>query len=407
MESTKYLLVGGGVASLAAATAIRERDKEGRIVIIGSESHPPYDRPPLSKQMLVNDDMKSDDPYSKFDNYYPDNGIELMKGKTVVNLDRQEKTAALAGGAQVRYEKALLATGSHIRKLEIPGADLPDVFYLRYIENAEGIRAGLNRSRRAVVVGSSYMGIEAASGCVSKGVETAIVDSNARPWSKFSSPELGDFVRKQFEEKGARFILGSQAAGIVKQGDYVQVHTEAGLGAEGNIAIACVGHQQNLAVPSQAGLEMDEDGVVTDSTLQTSDPSIWAAGDIASLDDKGIGRRWHAEHFLHARWTGERAGANMAGDVASYDKIPYFFSDFLDLHMILRGDPKGTKAAGLLGSMSDCEFVELYGDAEGILRMAVGVSRSEKRLDPWTDRLDELIRARTPVGSIKAGEFGI
>ena len=408
MESTKYLLIGGGHASLHAAMAIRERDKEGRVLIVGNEPHPPYDRPPLSKQMLTNDEFKTDDPYSKFDNYYPDNNIVLIKGKAVKSIDRAGKRAALEDGSEIGYEKALIATGCHLRKLDVPGGDNPDLFYLRYIENSEGIRAALHRTRRAVVIGSSYMGMEAASGCLLRGIETTIVDGEQMPWSKFASPELGAFMRKVYEDKGAKFLLGSSVASISKPGEYLRVTTENGQIAEGNIAIACVGHEQNIALAEAAGLEVEpKKGVVADETLRTSDPSIWVAGDIAYYPDKNVGRKWAAQHFLHARATGKRAGANMAGDVAAYDQVPYFYSDFLDYGMILRGDPKGGKNTTVFGDMSKGHFVELYADDDGVLKMGVGITGNFDKLDPWSDKLAEIIRQKPKVADLKAAEFGL
>lgn len=410
MESTKYLLVGGGHASLHAAMAIRERDKEGAVLIVGNENHPPYDRPPLSKQMLYKDDFKTDDPYSKFDNYYPDNNIDLIKGKAVASIDRAAKKARLEDGTEIGYDKCLIATGSHIRKLDLPGADLPDLFYLRYIENSEGLRAAMHRTRRAVVIGSSYMGMEAASGCLQRGIEVTIIDDNPHPWAKFASPTLGDFMRREYEKKGAQFLFGSKVAGLTKTGEYIQVHTEDGRGAEGNIAIACIGHQQNLKLAQDAGLDVDpKNGLVADETLQTSDPSIWAAGDIAYYPDAIIGRKWHAEHFMHARYTGKRAGANMAGEVEPYSEVPYFFSDFLDFGMILRGDPKSSDSGTptVLGDMGVGEFIELYPGEDGALRMGVGISRDFEKLDPLSDRLAELVRGKTRIAMLSAEEFGL
>jgi 3-phenylpropionate/trans-cinnamate dioxygenase ferredoxin reductase subunit len=408
MESFKYLLVGGGVASVAASMAIRERDKEGSIAIVGNEGHPPYDRPPLSKQMLVDEDFKPDDAYSKFDNYYPDNSIELITGHAAVTLDRQAKTVTLDNGRTLGYEKLLLATGSHIRKLGVPGQDLPDVFYLRWLDHSLGIRAALHRTRRAAVIGSSYMGMEVASGCVMRGIETTIVDPNPHPWGKFASEELGAFIAREYEKKGAKFLHGAKVAEVEKDGEHVRVATQDGRDIAANIVLACVGVELNTGLAKAAGLEVDEkQGVSVDDHLRTADHDIFCAGDIAYFDDRAMGKKWHVEHFLNAKWQGKAAGANMAGADEPYDQVPYFFSDFLDLHMILRGDPQAGKTQRVLGSMKDGEFVELYSDSDGKLRMGVGISHNEKRLDPWSDKLEELIRQKVDGSDVKASDFGL
>lgn len=405
MEQTKYLLIGGGVASVQASMAIRERDKKGRMIIVGNEKWHPYDRPPLSKQMLVDEDFTPDDASSKFDNYYPDNNIELMLGRTAAELDRAAKTVALDNGQTIQYEKLLLATGSHIRALDVPGKDLPDVFYLRYVDNSLGIRAALHRTRRATVLGSSYMGMEVASGCVTRGIEVTIVDPSPHPWGKFSSPELGKFMKKAYEARGATFI-SDHAAAIEKRGEHVHVLTKGGQDIAGNIVLACVGVELNTKLANDSGLEVDaQHGIVVDEYLRTADPSIWVAGDCACFQDVALGKRWHAEHFLNAKWQGKTAGANMAGANEAYDQVAYFFSDFLDLHMILRGDPQAGKNTTVLGNMDKGEFVELYSDDSGRLRMGVGISHDEKKLDPWSDKLEELIRAKAQAADVKATDF--
>jgi NADPH-dependent 2,4-dienoyl-CoA reductase/sulfur reductase-like enzyme len=407
MESTRYLLVGGGVASLAAATAIRKRDAEGRVLIVGCEEHPPYDRPPLSKQMLVNDDFKIDDPYSKFDNYYPDNNIDLLKGVKVTSIDRATKVARCDNGTEIAFEKLLLAMGGDIRRLDIPGGDLPELHYLRYMETSLAIRESLKSSRSAIVIGSSYMGMEVASGCVVRGLDTTIVSPDQHPWGKFASPGLGQFMREQYEKAGAKFALGEEVAEI-SPAESLQVMTKSGQTFSADVVIACVGAKLNARMAKEWGFDVDDKhGVVVDETLRTSDPSVWAAGDLACFQDVAMGKRWHAEHFLNAKWQGERAGANMAGENEPYDQVPYFFSDFLDLHMILRGDPQGGKNTTVLGDMGARHFAELYSDDEGVLKMGVAISHDESTLDPISDKFEALIRAKALASSVSAADLGV
>lgn len=410
MRTTKYLLIGGGHASLHAAMSIRERDPDGTILIVCAENHPPYDRPPLSKQMLTNDEFKTDDPYSKFDNYYPDNRIDLIVGKPVSALNLGAKVATLSDGTQVGYEKCLLATGSRVRKMEVPGADLPGVHYLRTIDDSEAVRGALQSAKRVVVIGGSYMGMEAASGCHQRGLDVTVVHRGNHPWNRFASPELGAFVQRSFEAKGVSLLCGSPVESVSQSGAGLAVRTTGGAVAEGDVVIACVGHSQNVELAAEAGLEvMPGKGVVADASLRTSDPSVWVAGDIAYYPDSTVGRAWHADHFLHARTTGKRAGANMTGENAPYEQVPYFYSDFLDYGMILRGDPRAAEAGSqiVFGDMDKGHFVELYFDDGGVLRMGIGLTGDFDKLDPWSDKLSEIIPQRPVVADLKASDFGL
>jgi 3-phenylpropionate/trans-cinnamate dioxygenase ferredoxin reductase subunit len=160
------------------------------------------------------------------------------------------------------------------------------------------------------------------------------------------------------------------------------------------MVVAGVGVTLNLELAQAAGLEVDpKDGVIVDEFLQTSHPDIFAAGDIACFPDLVLGRRWHVEHHLNAKWQGQTAGKVMAGQREPYRRVPYFFSDELDLHMILRGDPQSGKNAMMTGDVEGAEFVELYSDDSGRLTMGIAVSRDEKKLDDLSDTLERLILA--------------
>jgi 3-phenylpropionate/trans-cinnamate dioxygenase ferredoxin reductase component len=250
------------------------------------------------------------------------------------------------------------------------------------------------------MVGGGYLGMEVAASCASCGLNTALVDPNPHPWSKFASAETGNFLKRYFETKGVRMANGDEVAEIVGNRKVEGVKTKAGDELEADFVVVGIGVKLNLDLPKQAGLEVDEkDGVLVDEHLRSSDPNIYIAGDIACFNDVALGKRWHAEHYLNASWQGQHAGKVMAGQDAPFDKVAYFFSDMFDLHMILRGDPQG-KSQKVLGKVIDGEFVELYGDDEGTLRMGLAFSKDEKKLDPYSDKLEELIRAKAKIADI-------
>ena len=396
----KYALIGG-MAAVFAAQNIRELDKEGHILLVGDEPHPPYDRPPLSKQMLAKDDYTPDDAYSKYDDFYPKNQVELRRAVRVTRVDKDARTVAMDDGHTITYEKLLIATGARARPLNVPGASRTGVFLLRTIENSVAIRQALQASNRVVVVGAGYLGMEVAADALTRGLDVTVVETGPHPWPKFASESLGAFIKQTYEAKGGRFLLGAEVAsfgGDSEQGPVRRVRTTDGQEIPADAVIVAVGAELNTDLAREAGLEVDpKEGVQVDEFFQTSDPNIWAAGDIACFQDLALGKRWHVEHHLNAKWQGQTVGKIMAGDRAPYNRVPYFFSDFLDLHLILRGDSQGGKQSVIAGDLNGGEFTELYMNDEGVLVMGVSISHDEPKLDPISDTLERLIQAKVNI----------
>jgi 3-phenylpropionate/trans-cinnamate dioxygenase ferredoxin reductase component len=404
-ETAKYVIVGGGAAAAKGAQGVREVDPDGRCVIICRENRLPYDRPPFSKGFLTSDDMKPEDAESKDPSFYTDKNVEVRVGTEVTAIDRGNRRVTLSDGSTLGYEKLLLALGSTPRTLDVPGANLEGVHYLRTADDAQAIRRAMRSSRDAVMVGGGYIGMEVAASCASTGLNTSIVDPNDHPWSKFASNETGTFLKRYFEIKGVHMASGEEVAEIVGNRKVEGVKTKSGKELEADFVVIGVGVHLNLDLPKQAGLEVDEkNGVVVNEKLQSSDPNIYIAGDIAYFQDVALEKRWHAEHYLNATWQGQHAGKAMAGQVAPFDKVAYFFSDMFDIHMILRGDPQ-SKSQKLIGKVIDAEYIELYGNDEGTLRMGLAFSKDEKKLDPISDKLEELIRAKAKIADLNAASF--
>jgi 3-phenylpropionate/trans-cinnamate dioxygenase ferredoxin reductase subunit len=396
-----YVLVGGGLACVWAAQSIREHDKEGKLTIIGEEPFPPYDRPPLSKNLLTDDEMTQDDPYSKLDEFYPNNGIELHTATRVMRLDRITRTLLLDDGHTIGYDRLLLATGARPRPLDTPGADRTGVFLLRRLDEALAIRNALKNSRRAVIVGAGYIGMEVAAGARTRGLDVTVVEMANQPWPKFASEKLGAFMRSYYEKQGVRFHLGDSVVSIEGEGDSGPVGavvTRNGARIPADVVIAGLGVEPNVELARDAGLEIgDEGGVRADDFLRTSDPNIWAAGDVAQFKDAAMGKEWRLEHFLNAKWQGQAVGAIMTGEGGAYNRVPYFFSDEFDIHMILRGDKSSGRRSVVAGDIDGAEFTELYVDDSSRLTMGIGISRDEKHLDAVSDTLERLILARAII----------
>ncbi len=400
-----YILIGS-FAAVHAAQSIREADKEGSILIVGDEPHPPYDRPPLSKNYLTDDEMKPDDPYSKYDDFYSKNHITLHTKTRVTSIDREARSIATDTGEHIGYGKLLIATGARPKPLETPGADRVGVFLLRHIEDAEAIRQALQVSKRAVIVGGGYIGMEVAAAARQRGLEVTVVEPHRYPWSKFASEKFGRFLQGYYERQGVAFVFEEEVASIEGDGERGPVHgvtTKQGRKLPADLVVVGVGATLNTELAREAGLEVDEkQGVRVDAHLKTMDPNIWIAGDIAYFHDVALDKDWHAEHFQNAKWQGQAVGKSMTGSQEPYNQVAYFFSDEFDIHMVLRGDPQGGPHSVFTGDVDGAEFTELYYNDEGLLKMGIAVSHDEKKLDPIADILERLIRNKTNINGKEA-----
>lgn len=400
-------MIGGGAASAQASVGIREVDPSGSAMIVGQEKWFPYDRPPLSKGFLTKD-ISPEDIESKDPSFYQEKNIEVLRGVRAESIDRANQTVGLSDGSSVGYEKLLLATGSTPRKPNLGGLELSGVTLLRTVDDSIFIKKQLEKGKSAVMVGAGYIGMEIASAALTSGMDVTLIDPADRPWSKFTTPTTGAFLRRYFEKSGARFMLGNQVKEIVGDGQVRSVRLANGEEVPADLVVVGVGIAQNLDLARQAGLEIDDrHGVVANERLQTSDPNIYVAGDIAAFFDVTLGRRWHHEHYLNAQWTGKQAGRIMAGADERYERVPYFFSDMLDLGMILRGDPEGGPQTRILGDIDNADFVEVFGREDGTLAMGMAFTRDSKKLDAISDELEKLIPERPRLDGLTEEQVGL
>jgi len=401
-ESTKYLLIGGGVASVTAAQGIRQRDKAGRLMIVTANTQMPYDRPPLSKNFLSNNEMSHDDVSSKYDVWYTDNAVEVKLGAKVKGVDRRAHVAILEDGSKVKYEKLLFATGSRPNKLKGPHLDSDTALTLRTIEDATRLRQAMQSAKKAVIIGTGFLGTEVAAQCAEKGIETTIVSPAQHIWDRFASPALGEFMNAYYRGRGVQLGLGEHV-GVVQDDRVIA----GNMTIPTDFTLQAIGVTLNTELAENAGVAfLPDEGIKVDNHFRSfDDPDIFAAGDVAFFQDFATDRYIHYEHHLSARWTGEVAGANMAGDPVAYDKVPYFFSDFFDLHMVLRGQAPDNNYTTVLGTYDSGEFIELYADEGGFLRMGIAISREEPKLDPISDKLEELVRKHVQVKTLSMADF--
>ncbi|HEY3781800.1 MAG TPA: FAD/NAD(P)-binding oxidoreductase [Fimbriimonadaceae bacterium] len=403
-DKTKYLIIGGGVASVSAAKGIRDNDPDGRVLLITADPLMPYDHPPLSKDFLSNPEMTHDDVSSKYDHWYDTNKIEVKLATRVKGVDRRNHFVILENGDHVEYEKLLLATGSRANPL--PKNDEQrgtNIHTLRSFADASSIREKLKTAKKVVVLGGGFLGPEVASQCRSTGHEVMLLTKAAHIWDKFASPGLGAFLNAYYRGQGVNLVENRTVTSVFED----KLFTSDNQPHPYDLLVVCVGVTLNYELAENCGISfLPDDGIKVDEYLQSpADPDIYAAGDVAYFRDFVMDKEWHLEHHLNAQWQGAVAGANMAGARIPYDKVPYFFSDFFDLHMILRGYSDNAAHTTLFGSFESAEFIELYADETGWLKMGLAISREEKLLDPISDKLEELIRKKVKVSDLSPADF--
>lgn len=402
-RKVEFLLVGGGFASAHCATELRKRGAEGEILLVGREPEVPYERPPLSKEYMRGESERSD-AYVHPASWYEENDVELLTGRNVMSLDPEQRSAKLQGGDEVRFEKALLATGANVNILRVEGAENEGIHYLRAFGNTEAIRADAEKAEHVVLIGGSYIGSEVAASLTAKGTKCTIVMMEEVLLSNNFGEEAGRFFHDLVESHGIEILAGETLQAFEGDGRVKAVVTESGKQVECDAVVVGAGVRPDVMLAQKAGLEVD-DGIICDAKLQTSVEGIYAAGDVCSYDSVIHGRRLRVEHWDVALQQGQAAGANMLGEDRDYDVVPYFFSDLADWasleyvgpaqdwdEIVWRGDrDSGEFSAWYLkdGKVAGCLSVERsedLGRARELLAEGADVSADrEKIADPGSD----------------------
>jgi NADPH-dependent 2,4-dienoyl-CoA reductase/sulfur reductase-like enzyme len=382
-----YVIAGASLAGAKAAETLRDEGFDGEIVLLGSEHERPYERPPLSKGYLLGSDER-DSVYVHAADWYAEHGVDLREGVTVTAIDRGTATVATSDGAQVPYDKLLLATGASPRRLNFPGSDREEVLYLRTIADSDRLRSAFQPGTRVVVAGAGWIGLETAA--AARTAECAVTVLEPQPGALHDQvgPELGAVFADLHRAHGVEFRFGERAVEF-RPG---MVITSGGAEIPADLLVVGIGAAPNDDLAARAGLETGN-GVLTDEALRTSDPDIFAAGDVANSFHPLLGRRVRVEHWANALNGGPAAARSMLGQSVSYDPVPYFYSDQYDLGMECAGLPSpGTYDQVLYrGDRDTLEFIAFW--------LSGGVVIAGMNVNVWdvNDDIQNLIRAARPV----------
>jgi NADPH-dependent 2,4-dienoyl-CoA reductase/sulfur reductase-like enzyme len=336
-DSQTFVIVGGGQAGGRAADGIRRAGFAGRLVLLGEEAGAPYERPPLSKQVLTGE--AEPDSCALFErDWYAENAVELWTGTRARRIDRDRARLVLADGAEVAYDRLLIATGAQPKVPDLPGVELAGVHVLRDVADSLAIREALQAGARVALVGGGYIGLEVAAAARKLGCETTVLEAADSLMRRQVAPDLGDWYRRLHEDHGATVLTGAEVAGFAGEARVEAVELADGRRIDADLVVVGVGIRPNAELAIQAGLEAG-DGIEVDAQGRTSDPAIFAAGDVTRQPNPYAGRV-RLESWQNAQNQALVAGRAMAGDEqARHAEVPWFWSDQHGINLQMAGMP--------------------------------------------------------------------
>jgi 3-phenylpropionate/trans-cinnamate dioxygenase ferredoxin reductase component len=386
-----YVIVGASLTGARAAETLRADGFDGRVVLVGEEPVRPYERPPMSKSYLRGE-TGFDEAAVHEPGFYDEHDIELLTSTKVVSIDPVARQVSMASGEAQSYERLLLATGAAPRRLDVPGATLDGVLYLRTCADSDAVRRAVTASVPVVVIGAGWIGAEVAASARQLGADVTMVEMASVPLERVLGYEVGAIYRDLHAENGVGLHFGVGIDSIGGAEGVEEVRLTDGTVLAAGVVIVGVGVAPRTELAEAAGLALDN-GVLTDEHLASSDTRIYAAGDVANVLYPSYGSHVRLEHWSAALNQGPVAAKNMLGNATPYDKVPYFFSDQYDLGMEYRGWAPKFDQVVLRGDSSRREFVAFW--------LLDGRVRAAMNANVWDqgDNLQALVRASQPIAS--------
>jgi 3-phenylpropionate/trans-cinnamate dioxygenase ferredoxin reductase component len=385
-----FVLIGGGLAGAKAAETLRAEGFAGRVVLVAGEPELPYERPPLSKGYLLGSAEREKARVHE-PGWYEKNDVDLRTGTRATALDVAGRRVELDSGESLSYDKLLLATGSSARRIPVPGADLDGVHYLRTLPDSDRLLAALrDGGRRVVVVGAGWIGLEVTAAARTYGNDVTVVEPQPTPLYAVMGAEMGQVFARLHRQHDVDLRTGTGVAEFRGSGTVGSVVTDGGDEIPADLVLVGVGAAPDTALAEAAGLQV-ENGVVTDASLRTSAPDVFAAGDVASAFHPLYGRHVRVEHWANALNGGPAAARSMLGQDVSYERVPYFFTDQYDLGMEYSGLGGPDDRVVCRGNPDDGEFVAFWLSGE---RVVAGMN-----VNVWdvTDPIQALVRSGREV----------
>jgi 3-phenylpropionate/trans-cinnamate dioxygenase ferredoxin reductase subunit len=358
-DNRTFVVVGGGLAGAKALEALREKGFDGRLVLFAAEDHLPYERPPLSKEYLKTGE-KLDEAFVHDREWYDANRVDLRLGAPVVAIDPAAHEVVTGDGERTAYDRLLLATGSSPRRLNLPGADLDGVLYLRTIEDSDRLRSAFRPGKRVVFVGGGWIGLEAASAASEAGAEVTVLEALDLPLVRVLGPRVATVFAELHREHGVDLRTSVQVSALEGDaGRVTAVRLADGSLVPADTVVVGIGAAPNVELAERAGLAV-ENGVLVDAQGRTSDPDVFAAGDIANHELPVLGRRIRVEHWATALNQPVAVAAGMLDQEDRYDELPYFYTDQYDLGMEYLGLGSPDDEVVVRGDLSQREFIAFW-----------------------------------------------
>ena len=395
----QVVIVGGGLAAAKTAEALRDEQYAGSIVLFAAERHVPYERPPLSKAFLKGE-QSAEDGNVLPESWYADHDVDLRLGTTVTSVDAEAHEVVLTDGSRTAYDKLVLATGASPRRSDLPGADLGGVLYLRTVEDSERLREAFQKDANIVIVGGGWIGLEAASAARDAGASVTVLEMAEQPLLAVVGPKLGASFADLHREHGVDLRTGVTVSAIESAagGDKVDaVVLGDGTSIPADVVLVGIGAIPNTDLAVAAGLELDN-GVVVDAQGRSSDPDIFAVGDVANAETPALGQRVRVEHWANALDRPPTVAKGVLGKPGDFDKLPFFFSDQYDLGLEYSGRGGREDDIVIRGDLAGREYIAFWLDGD---RVTAGMN-----VNVWDvqDDIQALIASRDAVDREKLAD---
>jgi 3-phenylpropionate/trans-cinnamate dioxygenase ferredoxin reductase subunit len=394
------VIAGAGHAAGQTVVSLRQGGFSGTLIVVGEEDYPPYQRPPLSKKFLAGE-LELHRLFLRHERFYTEHQVDLRLSTRVASIDRAGKSVTLSDASHLHYDRLVLATGSHVRTIDLPGHDLPGVHYLRTIDDVRAIQDRVVPGARLVVMGAGYIGLEVAAVAVTRGLKVTVLEVADRVMSRVTAPVVSEFFEKIHREAGVDIRCSVGIGGSFKGNGAIEaVVSAAGDELETDLVVVGVGILPTVDLAEAAGLECNN-GIVVDEFCRTSDPHILAVGDCTNHPNSLLGHRLRLESVHNAQEQAKTVAAMLCGQPKPYAQVPWFWSDQFDVKLQMVGIAEGFNTLVLRGDMDRRSFAVFYLDGDRLIAVhAVNCPREfmlSKKLIAEAARMDPEILADTSI----------